>query len=165
KQSVEDIYSKVLKKRWSRLHTAIPGLRQFHHFEPITIGEVKCKIVSNLSTSTSFKMLQFSKRKTITPIYSIRDLKAGDYGVVVYNGKWWLAKINRFDKSLGSVEASICTQAGPRIIFPSMMTPRIINPTDVIFVLNSLPKTTPRTISITISQLNDIKTLYEDSHQ
>ncbi|CAF1336832.1 unnamed protein product, partial [Didymodactylos carnosus] len=54
---------------------------------------------------------------------------------------------------------------GPRIIFPSMMTPRIINPTDVIWVLNSLPKTTPRTISITISQLNDIETLYEDSHQ
>ncbi|CAF1471548.1 unnamed protein product [Rotaria sordida] len=165
KQSIEDIYSKVLKKRWSRLHSAIPGLRQFHHFEPIKIGEVECKIVSNLSTSTSFKMLQFSKRKTITPIYSIHDLKAGDYGVVVYNDKWWLAKMNSFDKSLGKVEASVCTQAGPRIIFPSMMTPRIINPTDVICVLSSLPKITPRTISITISELDDIEKLYEDSHQ
>lgn len=164
KESVEHTYSTVLKQRWSRLQHSVPGLRQFHHFEPRRIGEVECKIVSTLTASASFKMLESSKKRTITPIYSVHDLTVGDYGAIIQNDRWWLAVINRLDVSSGNVEVSALSQPGPRMTFTSVMKTKQVNITDFICVLNASPRITPRTISISISELEDIEKLYEDIH-
>ncbi|CAF1458103.1 unnamed protein product, partial [Didymodactylos carnosus] len=145
--SIEEKYIKVLKKRWDQLSNVITGIRRFHHFQPIKVGEIKCGIIANSTSSSSFNMLESKKKTAISPIYSVYDLRVGDYVIVVYTDKWWLARVTNLDKSSGSVDVEVHTQSGPRLTFTATTIPKIAKLTDVLGRLNSKPKATPRTVS------------------
>ncbi|CAF1628845.1 unnamed protein product [Didymodactylos carnosus] len=55
-----------LAERWNKLPTAGPikGMRQYHHFETFSTGEVDASITSTSVNSTRFQMLSKSDKKT-----------------------------------------------------------------------------------------------------
>ncbi|CAF1510399.1 unnamed protein product [Didymodactylos carnosus] len=80
-----------LVERWNKLPTAGPikGMRQYHHFETFSIGEVDAGITSTSVNSTRFQMLSKSEKKTAKRIHDVRELAKNCYLIVEVLDKWY----------------------------------------------------------------------------
>lgn len=146
------------------LGDTIPGTTKYHHFQPIRIGTVGFKMISEDTVSSNHN---FFIRKTHTPLPQV-EVSPQCYIGCVYDDKWWVGMVVEIEDNKFKVQFMHQKGLIPNkgFYWPKRDDVCWIDVKDILLVLSTpeLSSRSARTYSIGVNEQKTVQGIF-DNHQ